>query len=98
MNRHVTYKEIARILDCSTKTVKRKVDKGLIPAIQPEGAGSHIRFDVDEVLRAVKNALGSSTPESEDLSSPSRKEPLSGPMSNWKKKLEQKQRRANEQK
>lgn len=97
MKRHVTYKEIARILDCSTKTVKRDVDKGLIPAIQPKGAGTHVRFDVDEVLRAVKNASGCSTPESEDLSSPTPEEPLSGPMSNWKKKLKQKQRRANEQ-
>ena len=90
MKRHVTYKEIARILDCSTKTVKRKVDKGLIPAIQPEGPGSHIRFDVDEVLRAVKNASGSSALESQDSNSPTSEERLSGPMSNWKKKLKQK--------
>lgn len=92
MNSHVTYKEIARILDCSTKTVKRKVDKGLIPAIQPEGPGSHICFDVDEVLRAVKEASGSSTRESED-SNPStseEEESLSGPIPIWKKKLKQK--------
>ena len=55
MTNHVTITEIAQILDCSTKTVKRKVDKGLIPAIQPDGPGTHLRFDVEDVLRAVKS-------------------------------------------
>ncbi len=50
----VDIKEIARILGCSTKTVRRKVDKGIVPAIQPDGPGTLLRFDASDVVQAVK--------------------------------------------
>ena len=101
MKQHVTIKEIARLLDCSTKTVRRKVDKGLIPAIQPGGQGTHIRFDVDDVIRAVKeisptksspiaNAKSAGGEEHND----SKRRP--GPPPKWKQKLKQVRRGENE--
>jgi hypothetical protein len=34
--------------------VRRKVDKGIIPAIQPDGPGTLLRFDASDVVRAAK--------------------------------------------
>ena len=84
MNRHVTIKEVAKVLDCSTKTVRRKVDKGLIPAIQPDGKGTHLRFDIGDVLKAVKGII----PVFEAAESqivPPETDKLPGPEPKWKK-------------
>ncbi len=86
MNRHVTIKKIAELLDCSTKTVKRKVDKGLIPAIQPDGPGTHIRFDIDDVLRAVKNGPPAYEASADSNNTSLTTERLSGPSPRWKQK------------
>ena len=99
MIRFVTIKDIANLLNCSTKTVRRKVDKGVIPAIQPDGPGTLLRFEVDEVLRAVKPPAGPSeakaqtgslvTPNKrkQTPSAGSNKKKLSGPKPKWERKL-----------
>ena len=93
MTNHVTINEIAQILDCSTKTVRRKVDKGLIPAIQPDGRGTHLRFDIDDVLRAVKPDSRmadsqNSHSKSDVETQPTRKRP--GPAPKWKQNQKRK--------
>ena len=87
MNRHVTINEVAKALDCSTKTVRRQVDKGVIPVIQPGGKGTHLRFDIDDVIRAVKKN-NSATEESELTRTEPAVEKLSGPEPNWKQQKE----------
>ena len=82
MNRHVTIHEIAAVLHCSTKTVRRRVESGIIPAVQPGGKGTHLRFDLDAVLRAVHGASAGNheNPEPNEAANP---KPLSGPRPKW---------------
>ncbi len=51
----LTISELANHLRCSTKTIRRKVAAGIIPAIQLGDNGSGLRFDLDEVLKAFKS-------------------------------------------
>ena len=91
MDRFVTTKEVAAVLDCSAKTVSRRVKQGVIPAIQPGGPGTHLRFDVDEVMRAVKEShtfdSASDTSNPQQTKDPNTKpKKLSGPRPKWKQK------------
>ena len=82
MNRHVTIKEVAELLDCSTKTVRRRVENGLIPTIQPGGKGTHLRFDIADVLRAVQGA-SAGIHENPEPNEQAIQKPLSGPQPSW---------------
>ena len=93
----VTIKYIANLLNCSTKTVRRKVDKGVIPAIQPDGPGTLLRFEVEEVLRAIRSPSEPSDAKAitGSLAAPSKRkqtplaggneEKLSGPIPKWER-------------
>ncbi|MDB2686158.1 helix-turn-helix domain-containing protein [Mariniblastus sp.] len=101
MKHHVTIKEIARLLDCSAKTVRRKVKKGLIPAIQPDGPGTHIRFDTDDVIRAVKGRASAKDPPATNMKLDedgvvNNTSTRPGPPPKWKQKLKQMKRGNNE--
>lgn len=87
MNRHVTIHEVAAVLHCSTKTVRRRVESGIIPAVQPGGKGTHLRFDLDAVLLAVHGASAGNQEESEPEETVQK--PLPGPQPNW---IERKQK------
>ena len=101
MNQFVTIKDIANLLNCSTKTVRRKVDKGVIPAIQPDGPGTLLRFEVGEVLRAIKSPSEPSEAEAQTVSlvTPSKRKQkppagsndkkLSGPIPKWERTVNQ---------
>ena len=101
MNQFVTISHIAELLDCSVKTVRRKVDKGIIPAIQPDDPGTLLRFEPEEVLRAVKLTHSTSQTadrkpkvgshkkqESAGAGSLLKEKRLSGPIPRWKQKLD----------
>ena len=89
MNKHVTIREVAKILGCITKTVRRKVNSGLIPAIQP---GHHLSFDLDDVIRAVKSATPGAIPDPNSCGEPTQTNPVkwkrSGPKPKWIQRLE----------
>ena len=95
MNRFVNINEIARILNCSAKTVRRKVAKGVVPALQPDGPGTLLRFEVEEVLRAVrKQSAPQLEPETETKTkkeklptTKKKREKLSGSIPKWKQLL-----------
>ena len=96
MSHFVTINDIASLLNCSTKTVRRKVEKGIIPAIQPDGPGTLLRFEVAEVVRAVKSpsnellktdSLTTSDKRKQGPSPSSDPHKLSGPIPKWKRKL-----------
>lgn len=99
MNRFATIKEIAQLLNCSAKTVRRKINKGIIPAIQPDGPGTLLRFELEEVLRAVKQGSATSPkPQPETKLAPNKqdqavsegnveKQKLSGQIPKWQQKL-----------
>ena len=70
--------EIARLLGCSTKTVRRRVDQGLIPVIQEGGPGSRLRFDWHDVISAIK---GQGTDQDQEDNGYDAK--LSGPLPSW---------------
>lgn len=47
-------KEVARLVGCSDKTVKRWHKRGLLPGKKPGGATSPIRFSEKAVKRLMK--------------------------------------------
>ncbi len=89
MKRHLKTRDIAQLLNCSTKTVRRLVERGIIPAIQPGGPNTFIRFDKDDVLRAIREASidGSKVGTSASIKESTK---LPGPPPKWKKKITKK--------
>ena len=95
MHSFVSIKEIAQLLNCSAKTVRRKIRKGIIPAIQPDGPGTLLRFEVEEVLRAVRErsvtelepGLMASVKNEEPPVTKSKGKKLSGSIPKWKQLL-----------
>ena len=85
MTSFVDIKAIAALLGCCTKTVRRKVRKGLIPVIQPDGPGTLMRFDLDDVLRSLKSMPVEHT-NADASESKNKKEKLSGPQPKWMNK------------
>jgi excisionase family DNA binding protein len=87
MDRLLNIEEVAERLGSSVKTVRRRVKKGLIPAIQEGGRGTQLRFDWDDVLTAIQ-----SHPAANEMTEkPETK--LSGPKPKWKRELDARRRR-----
>lgn len=61
------------------------VDRGTIPAIQPGGPGTFIRFDPDEVLGAIR---GKQVAADQAPVPPKAPTTLSGPAPYWKRNLD----------
>jgi len=82
-----TIEEVASVLGCSIKTIRRRVAKGQIPAIQEGGKGTELRFDLDDVILAVKTAATTEPPVEATGTSTSKKR--RGPQAKWKQNLNQ---------
>ncbi len=82
MQKHINIKELAKVLGVCVKTVRRRIDDGKIPAIQTGGKRKALRFDLDEVMRAVKGPQLESA--ATDLSRESKSTRLPGPTPKWK--------------
>lgn len=82
MKKLINIQELAKVLGVSVKTVRRRIAGGKIPAIQTGGQGTALRFDLDEVMRAVKSLQVESA--ATDLSRESKSTRLPGPTPKWK--------------
>ena len=73
MDRLLKIEEAAERLGSSERTIRRRIKKGQIPAIQEGGRGARLRFDWDAELAAIQahfdlgNTLGNSREFSCDL-------------------------------
>jgi excisionase family DNA binding protein len=83
-----TIQEVASVLGRSVKTIRRRVDKGQIPAIQEGGKGTELRFDLDDVIEAIKAAAAPEPPPNKSNTSNKRR----GPQAKWKQKRNQQER------
>ena len=84
MKSHVTIQEIAKVLGRSVSTVRRRVSNGLIPVIQEGGKGTELRFDLDEVLLAVKKS-GPRKQEPQKPLTKTKNTTPPGPRARWKR-------------
>lgn len=82
-----TIQEVASVLGRSVKTIRRRVDKGQIPAIQEGGKGTELRFDLEDVIEAIKAAAAPEPPSDKSNTSNKRR----GPEAKWKQKQKRNQ-------
>jgi len=83
MERLLNILDVADLLKCSVKTVRRRVADGILPAIQEGGPGSQLRFCLQDIETALR--VHCTTGPDDQSSQTKVQEKLSGPAPKWKK-------------